>query len=92
MNDVIARINRLSRKKREQGLTPQEEKEQRELRAMYLKYIRNQIADALESAGFKPKEKKEQTCSCGHCAPRAEKREGACPAEDIHRGCPGKIH
>ena len=75
MKDLIARINKLSRKKREQGLTPQEEKEQQELRAMYLKNIRHQIVDALESAGYKPKKKQEQTCSCGHCSPRTEKRD-----------------
>jgi len=85
MKDLIARINKLSRKKREQGLTPQEEKEQQELRAMYLKNIRHQIVDALESAGYKPKKKQEQTCSCGHCSPRTEKRdEVPCPGKNIH--------
>ncbi|HPU35431.1 MAG TPA: DUF896 domain-containing protein [Bacillota bacterium] len=92
MNDLVARINWLARKKREQGLTPQEEKEQRELRARYLKYIRNQLVDALESAGFKPKGKKEETCSCGHCAPRAEKQGVPCSAGDISRGSGDVIH
>ena len=79
MNDLVARINWLARKKREQGLTPQEEKEQRELRARYLKYIRNQLVDALESAGFKPKGKRRKPAVAGIALPGLKSKESPAP-------------
>lgn len=41
--DMIKRINELAKKKREEELTPEELKEQKELYAVYLQYIREQV-------------------------------------------------
>ncbi len=67
--ELIQRINELARKKRAEGLTPEEIKEQQELRSLYLKGIRSQVVDALESKGIKPGNKHDGACSCEHCAP-----------------------
>lgn len=66
--ELIQRINELARKKRAEGLTPEEIKEQQELRNLYLKGIRSQIVDTLESSGYKPGKKHDTGCSCEHCA------------------------
>ncbi len=47
--DMIKRINQLAKKKKEQGLTPEELKEQKELYAVYLRHIRNQVKTQLDS-------------------------------------------
>ncbi|OPZ71439.1 MAG: hypothetical protein BWY80_01327 [Firmicutes bacterium ADurb.Bin456] len=92
MKDLITRINMLSRKKKEKGLSPQEINEQRELWDLYLKNIRSQVVEALESAGYKPKKKQEKYCSCGHCSPREAHVSGHCPPGEESRGdTPGPV-
>jgi hypothetical protein len=86
MKNLIARINKLSRKKREQGLSPQETKEQKELWDLYLKNIRSQITGALESAGYKPKKKQEEACGCEHCSPREVCGCGHCSSGNEKQG------
>lgn len=63
--ELIERINYLARKDRFEGLEPAEKEEQQRLRQQYLKAIRTQVVDALDSAGF-PK-KHDGTCSCPTC-------------------------
>lgn len=46
---MLARINELAKKKREQGLTAEEQKEQKELYAVYLKEIRAQFDNTLDN-------------------------------------------
>jgi hypothetical protein len=48
--EMIARINALAKKKREQGLTPAEQEEQRQLYAAYLADVRGQMTDQLDRA------------------------------------------
>lgn len=92
LKELVEQINRLSRKQREQGLSPEEKKEQKELRKIYLKNIRSQITEALDSAGFKPKEKQDGACGCGHCAPHEkEKGAGPCPGKHSDLATPGKL-
>lgn len=47
--ELIARINELARKKRAQGLTVKEKKEQAVLRRIYLDGIRAQMVEMLDS-------------------------------------------
>jgi uncharacterized protein YnzC (UPF0291/DUF896 family) len=80
-NELIQRINELARKQRAEGLTPEEKKEQQELRSLYLKGIRTQIVDTLESSGIKPGKKHNGACDCEHCTtgkdPVVEKNNGS---------------
>lgn len=46
---MIARINELAHKKKTQGLTPAEQKEQKELYAIYLQGIRQQLKNQLDN-------------------------------------------
>lgn len=46
--EMIARINALAKKKREQGLSPAEQEEQRQLYAAYLADVRGQMTDQLD--------------------------------------------
>lgn len=46
--EMIARINALAKKKREQGLTPAEQEEQQQLYAAYLADVRGQMTDQLD--------------------------------------------
>ena len=46
--EMIARINALAKKKREQGLTPAEQEEQRQLYAAYLADVPWQMTDQLD--------------------------------------------
>ncbi len=46
--EMIERINALAKKKREEGLTPEEQAEQQELYAAYLQDIRGQVTGQLE--------------------------------------------
>ena len=46
--EMIARINALAKKKREQGLTPAEQEEQRQLYAAYLADVRGQMTAQLD--------------------------------------------
>ncbi|WP_044639930.1 DUF896 domain-containing protein [Risungbinella massiliensis] len=49
---LIARINELARKKRTSGLTEAEQKEQKELYAVYLKGIRGQVKGQLSQIRY----------------------------------------
>ena len=49
----IERINELAKKKKEVGLTPEETNEQANLRAEYLKGIRENFRQTLESIEYK---------------------------------------
>ena len=48
INQIITRINELSRKQRSAGLEDWEKAEQESLRQEYLKFIRGQVKDSLE--------------------------------------------
>ena len=63
--ELLGRINELARKKKEEGLTEEEQKEQARLREVYLADIRSQVVNQLESAGCKPKTDHGDNCSCG---------------------------
>jgi uncharacterized protein YnzC (UPF0291/DUF896 family) len=63
--EMLGRINELARKKREEGLTEEEQKEQDRLREAYLADIRSQVVNQLESAGCKPKTGHGKNCGCG---------------------------
>jgi uncharacterized protein YnzC (UPF0291/DUF896 family) len=47
--EMIKRINQLAKKKREEGLTPEELQEQKELYAIYLRGIREQVKMQLDA-------------------------------------------
>ena len=47
--ELLARINELARKKKSEGLTPEELAEQKELYKIYLAAIRGQVTSLLES-------------------------------------------
>ena len=53
MKELIARINELAKKKREQGLTEAEQAEQKELYAKYLGNIRAQFDSTLDNVSVK---------------------------------------
>lgn len=46
---TIKRINELAKKKKEEGLTPEELKEQKELYAIYLRAVREQVKTQLDA-------------------------------------------
>ena len=50
--EKIDRINELARKKKKEGLTPAEKKEQHALRQEYLGGIRKQVKSSLDSIRF----------------------------------------
>lgn len=75
--ELIQRINELARKQRQEGLTPEEKKEQQELRKIYLKGIRSQVVDTLETSGIKPTQKHDGACGCEHCASQQENKNDA---------------
>ena len=50
--EMITRINELAKKKRSEGLTPEETTEQKELYAQYLGNIRSQMTTMLDSIEF----------------------------------------
>mgnify|MGYP002561996475 FL=1 len=56
MQEMIARINFLARKKRPEGLTESELIEQKELYELYLGNIRAQVKQKLDSITFVDKE------------------------------------
>lgn len=60
--DMIKRINELAKKKKNQGLTPEELNEQKELYALYLRDIRKQVKTQLD-ARIKP----EHPAGCDCC-------------------------
>ncbi len=47
--NLLERINELANKSKNEALTPEETKEQKELRAQYLKLFRNQVEEQLSS-------------------------------------------
>ncbi|MBR3972029.1 MAG: DUF896 domain-containing protein [Ruminococcus sp.] len=51
--DILKRINELARKKKEEGLTEEEAKEQKELYKIYLGDIRTQFAKTLDNVSVK---------------------------------------
>ena len=53
MKELISRINELAKKKREQGLTDEEQKEQKELYKKYLGNIRAQFDNTLDNVSVK---------------------------------------
>ncbi|MDD4775481.1 MAG: DUF896 domain-containing protein [Syntrophomonas sp.] len=57
MDEVLKmRINELARKKRQEGLTSEEQEEQARLYRIYIDEIKDQLKCALDKAGIKPKE------------------------------------
>lgn len=61
IKEMIDRINFLSKKSRQDGLTEEEKLEQQELRKKYIEYIRGQVRQQLESIEFV-----EDKHECGH--------------------------
>lgn len=49
MQELIAEINALAKKKREEGLNEEEQKRQKELYAIYLKGFRQQVRQRLDN-------------------------------------------
>ena len=54
--ESIARINALAKKKREEGLTPEETAEQQRLRAQYLEEFRRGMEQTLQNVRIKEPE------------------------------------
>ena len=53
MEEMIKRINELAKKKREEGLTEEELKEQKELYSKYLAGFRNNLKQQIENTDVK---------------------------------------
>lgn len=49
MQELLSEINALAKKKREEGLTDEEQKRQKELYAIYLKGFRQQVRQRLDN-------------------------------------------
>ena len=66
--EMIDRINALSRKQREFGLTEEEKTEQAVLRRHYLDNVKDQLRQQMEAAQVPHKHAAECTCGCqgGH--------------------------
>ena len=54
--NLLNRINELAKKKREQGLTPKEQSEQKKLYKIYLGEIRTQFDKTLDNVSVKEKD------------------------------------
>lgn len=69
--ELIERINYLAKKKRETGLTTEEEQEQSQIRRQYLDGIKDQMRPMLEDlkkgAAEATPDSHEGDCSCRHC-------------------------
>lgn len=67
--ELIERINFLAKKKRESGLSPEEEKEQAEVRKEYIEGIKSQLRPMLEEykQGDRRSDVHPGNCTCGHC-------------------------
>lgn len=89
--ELVDRINFLARKQRDGGLSEEEKKEQKELREIYLKSIRSQVVEALDSVGFKPKKKHDGACGCGHCDPEKEHGDSCGCGHDHELPGPDKL-
>jgi uncharacterized protein YnzC (UPF0291/DUF896 family) len=59
----IERINLLSKKSKNEGLTEEEKLEQQELRRKYIDYIKSQVKVQLDSIEYV--DEKQDECSCG---------------------------
>jgi uncharacterized protein YnzC (UPF0291/DUF896 family) len=59
--EQIKRINELARIKKDIGLTPEEEKEQKVLYRQYIDWIKGGVRAALDEAAARPA----GSCSCG---------------------------
>ena len=66
-DEMLKRINELSRLKKSRGLTPEETAEQKELYKIYLAFIRNQVTSQLDTAGYQPKGHDHHQCHDGCC-------------------------
>ena len=62
MMQIIARINELARKQREEGLAQVEKDEQAKLRRIYIDNIKNQIRQQLDAAKAHDHS---SDCNCG---------------------------
>ncbi|NLO20553.1 MAG: DUF896 domain-containing protein [Syntrophomonadaceae bacterium] len=62
--DLINRINELARIKKEMGLTPEQEQEQKQLYGQYIEYIKGGVRATLDKA--KATRTENPSCSCGH--------------------------
>ncbi len=60
--EQINRINELARIKKEFGLSPEEEQEQKVLYRQYIDWIKGQVKAQLDEAGSK---RQSGSCSCG---------------------------
>ena len=60
--ETVERINYLARKNKSEGLTPEEEQEQQDLRRRYIDSIKNQLVSNLAASGISPKKR----CSDKH--------------------------
>lgn len=56
--EMLNRINELAKKKKEQGLTPEEQAEQKKLYKIYLGEIRQQFNNTLDNVSVKEKDGK----------------------------------
>lgn len=56
MDDVLKRINELAKKKKAQGLTDEEQAEQKKLYKIYLGEIRQQFNSTLDNVSVKQKD------------------------------------
>ena len=65
--EMIERINELARKKKSQGLTAEELKEQQKLYKIYLASVKEQTAAQLKAAGIHKKGEPHVCCNDGCC-------------------------
>lgn len=61
--EMIDRINLLSKKSGEAGLTEEEKQEQQELRRKYIEHIKGQVRHQLDSIEFV---EHKHDCNCGY--------------------------
>lgn len=64
--ELVERLNQLARKKKAEGLTPEEQEDQKKLYKIYLASIRGQVTSQLENAGI-PKKGEHHECHEGCC-------------------------
>lgn len=68
--ELVQRINELARKKKGQGLTPEEQVEQKKLYRIYLDSVREQLTTQLDAVSIKPKDHIcDDTCCHHHHGP-----------------------
>gem|GEM_PF-300591 len=66
-DEMLQRINELSRIKKSRGLTHEEASEQKDLYKIYLDFIRNQVTTQLDAAGYQSKDDGHHQCHEGCC-------------------------